>query len=146
MLTSWDTFVRVLLVRFGPHPYDDHIETLMKLRQVTAVEDYKCRFESIANRLKGLSKRYKLSYFLGGFRDGIRLTVRIFNPSNIHMAYGLARVKEENLQVCKRGFMTFNPRGGGSSNQTRNYIHNQHDKTPIEVQKNTLKQMRERRE
>ena len=37
-LTSWDAFVKALLTRFGPSAYDDPMEALTQLRQITIVE------------------------------------------------------------------------------------------------------------
>lgn len=64
----------------------------MKLRQITTVEEYKSQFEALANRVRGLNESHKLSFFLSGLKDEIRLMVRMLSPSNIHIAYGLARM------------------------------------------------------
>ena len=44
-LDSWQTFVRVIQVRFGPSSYDDPMENLTKLKQITIVAVYKSQFE-----------------------------------------------------------------------------------------------------
>lgn len=85
-LTSWEEFVEALLVRFGPSSYNDPMEQLTRLRQVGTVEEYKANYEILSNRLRGLSEQYKLSYFLSGLRDDIRLLVRMFNPNNLTTA------------------------------------------------------------
>jgi hypothetical protein len=69
---TWAAFTQALLVRFG-HAYDDPMESLVKLRQSSMVGDYTARFESLSNRLWGLSDKYKLSCFLSGLKDEIRL-------------------------------------------------------------------------
>lgn len=79
-------------MRFGTDTYDDPMENMMKLRQTSIVKEYKGQFEALANRLKGLDEGYKLSCFLSGLKDEIRLMVRMLNPNNIHAAYGLARM------------------------------------------------------
>lgn len=63
---EWDQFVKHLLVRFGSHCYDDPMESITRLRQSRFVDEYKARFESFSNRLRGLTDEYKLSYFLSG--------------------------------------------------------------------------------
>lgn len=40
-ITNWKAFIRALHVRFGETTYDDPMETLTKLRQVSTVEAYK---------------------------------------------------------------------------------------------------------
>lgn len=60
-----------MFLRFGAHTYDDPMESMMKLRQTSIVEEYKSQFEALANRLKGLGEGYKLRYFLSGLKDEI---------------------------------------------------------------------------
>jgi hypothetical protein len=78
--TNWPEFTKALQVRFGRGSYDDPMETLLKLKQVGSVEDYKSQFENLANRVIGLLDNLKLSCFLGGLSDDIRLLVLMFNP------------------------------------------------------------------
>lgn len=73
LLGEWDTLVKALLIRFGPNCYDDPMEALTRLQHIWMVEEYKIHFESLSNRLRGLSDHYKLSYFLSGLQDEIRL-------------------------------------------------------------------------
>ncbi|XP_042973080.1 uncharacterized protein LOC122304883 [Carya illinoinensis] len=103
-LTSWDTFVRALLLRFGPTAYNDPMEGLTRLKQTTTVSAYKAEFESLSNRLRGLSAPYKLSVFLSGLKDEIHLPVKMLNPINLGAAFGLAKVQEEYLLTSKKPF------------------------------------------
>lgn len=59
------------------------LEALTRLRQSGTVEDYQAKFETLSNRLRGLSDTYKLSYFFSSLRDEIRLPVRMFNPTTL---------------------------------------------------------------
>ncbi|XP_041016312.1 uncharacterized protein LOC121258850 [Juglans microcarpa x Juglans regia] len=106
LLIGWEEFVTALLLRFGPSSYDDPMEQLTRLRQVDTVEEYKANFEALSNRLRRLSESYKLSCFLSGLKDEIRLTVRMFNPNSLMEAYGLARIQEEKVSLHKK----LNPR------------------------------------
>ena len=90
--TSWEAFVRALHIRFGALAYDDPMEALTKLRLVSSVSSYKAQFEALSNRIKELFEKHKLSYFLSGLRDEIRLPVRMFNPQNLNSAFGLAKI------------------------------------------------------
>ncbi|XP_075673788.1 uncharacterized protein LOC142643132 [Castanea sativa] len=92
LFTSWEAFVRSLHVRFGTTTYDDPMETLTRLRQVNSVVQYKGQFEALSNRINELSKKHKLSYFLSGLKEEIRLHVKMFNPQNLSTAFGLARI------------------------------------------------------
>ncbi|XP_059456434.1 uncharacterized protein LOC132186472 [Corylus avellana] len=101
-LSSWNDFLIAIQVRFGKGAYDDPMETLSKLKQVGSLEEYKTQFEILANRVLLLIDSHKLSMFLGGLRDDIRLPVRMFNPKTLNDAYALARIQEECLATNSR--------------------------------------------
>lgn len=64
ILTNWDTFVRALLVKFGPNAYDDIMEILTRLKEMGSVEEYKSSFEISSNRLRGLSDTNKVVFLV----------------------------------------------------------------------------------
>ncbi|KAL4601359.1 hypothetical protein ACB092_11G267500 [Castanea dentata] len=77
-----------LHIRFGVSAYDDPMETLTRLRQTASGPLYKAQFEVLSNRMKGLSAAHKLSCFLSGLRDEVRLPVRMLNPKSLNEAFG----------------------------------------------------------
>lgn len=90
-------------MRFGPTAYDDPMEALTRLKQTTSIAVYKAQFEALSNRLKGLSDHHKLSFFLSGLKDEIRLPIRnMFLPISLSVAYGLAKIQEEYLLSTRR--------------------------------------------
>lgn len=95
LVNSWDSFVKACLVRFRPTAYDDPMEALTCLRQITTVAAYKAQFEALSNRLRGLSEQYKLSCFLSGLKDEIRLLVSTLTHTSLGQAFGLAMIQEE---------------------------------------------------
>lgn len=103
---TWETFIRVLLVRFGPTAYDDPMQELTHLKQTGTVSAYKAQFESLSNRLRGLSENHKLSCFLSSLKDEIRLPIRMLNPINLSAAFGLAKIQEEYLLSTKKAIKT----------------------------------------
>lgn len=70
-----DAVDRALLTRFGPTSYDNPMEALARLRQTNSVAAYKAQFKGLLNRLKRLYEKHKLSCFLSGLKDKIRLPV-----------------------------------------------------------------------
>jgi hypothetical protein len=100
-LSTWSEFLIAIQVRFGRGSYDDPMETLSKLKQTGSLDNYKTQFEILANRVHRLIDPHKLSYFLGGLRDDIRLpvTVRMFNPKTLNDAYSLAKIQEECITI-----------------------------------------------
>lgn len=101
-LNSWDGFLRALQTRFGSSPYNDPMEALIRLKQTSTVEEYKSQFEALSNQLRGLAESYKLSCFLSGLREDICFMVRMLNPVNLHMAFGLAKMQKENVATLRR--------------------------------------------
>lgn len=91
-MLSWETFVRALLLRFGPTAYDDPIETLTKLKQISMVATYKAQLEALSNRLWRLSDHHKLSCFLSGLKDEIRLPICMLNPISLGTTFGLTKI------------------------------------------------------
>ena len=61
---SQEVFVQALQTRFGTTTYDDPMEALTRLKQVTSVVAYKGNFEILSNRIMGLSESHRLSCFL----------------------------------------------------------------------------------
>ena len=95
MFSNWESFVPTLHVRFGTSAFDDPMEVLTRLRQTLTVALYKAEFEVVSNRVKGLSPLHKLSYFLSGLKDEIRLPVRMLNPQSLNKAFGQAKIQEK---------------------------------------------------
>lgn len=50
-------------MRFGSSPYDDLMESLTWLKQVSSVAACKSEFELLSNRIRGISKKNKFGYF-----------------------------------------------------------------------------------
>ena len=80
LFVDWESLIQALHIKFGATAYNDPMETLTRLRQTALVSLYKVQFEVLSNRIKGLSATHKLSCFLSGLRDEIRLPVRMLNP------------------------------------------------------------------
>ncbi len=94
-VSNWEEFVRAIQIRFGRGAYDDPMETLSKLKQDGSLEDYKTRFDTLTLKVQRLPEEHKLSCFLGGLKDEIRLPVCMFNPKSLVDTYSLARIQEE---------------------------------------------------
>ena len=64
-----------LLTRFGATAYEDPMEALTRLKQTTSVVVYEGQFKDLSNRIKGLSENHKMSCFLSGLKDIVRLAM-----------------------------------------------------------------------
>jgi len=104
ILTSWEAFVKAFLILFGTSSYDDPMEALISIKQTSIVELYKTQFEMLSNWVRGLSDSHRLSCFLGGLKEEIRMGVRMLNPHNLVAVYGLAKMQEENLTIMRKSW------------------------------------------
>ena len=103
VFTNWDSLVQALHIRFGSTAYDDPMEVLTRLRQSSIVALYKVEFEVVSNRIKGLFPLHKLSCFLSGLKDEIKLPIRMLNPSTLNEAYlDWSRFKRNMCSVARR--------------------------------------------
>jgi hypothetical protein len=56
------------------------MEALISIKQTSTVKLYKTQFKMLSNRVRGLFDSHRLSCFLGGLKDEIRMGVRMLNP------------------------------------------------------------------
>uniref|UniRef100_A0A2N9H581 Reverse transcriptase/retrotransposon-derived protein RNase H-like domain-containing protein n=1 Tax=Fagus sylvatica TaxID=28930 RepID=A0A2N9H581_FAGSY len=95
-------FPRAIQITFGPASYDDPMELLTKLKQTHTIAAYKSQFESTSNSVRDLSDMHKLSCFMSGMKDEIKLAIKMQGPRNLGEAYALAKIQEEYLATVKR--------------------------------------------
>jgi hypothetical protein len=154
LFPSWEAFIKALLTRFGP-AYDDPMEALTRLRQTSTVAVYKAQFEALSNRLRGISEQNKLSCFLSGLKDEIRLPLRMLNPLELSAAFGLAKLQEEYLLSTKKSVKPFGSAFGpnkqqnwtpGSSSGQSGAQNSKNPSSSMPIQRISPEQMRERRQ
>ncbi|XP_035551104.1 uncharacterized protein LOC118349683 [Juglans regia] len=112
---SWEEFTQAVQVRFGSSAYDDPMEALTRLKQVNSVTAYKAEFELFSNRIKGVSEKNKLSCFLSGLKDEVRLPVRMLNPTTLNDAFRLAKIQEQYVWTTRKPWKGTSSDLGGHS-------------------------------
>ena len=148
LFSDWKAFVNAVHVRFGATSYDDPMESLTRLKQTCSVIAYKGQFEAISNRVRSLSEPHKLSCFLSGLKDEVRLPVRMLGPKNLNEAFGLAKMQEEYLWSCRRSSKI--PHDGSRPSilgipKPKNSISTSESRTKVPLQRLTAAHMEERR-
>jgi hypothetical protein len=108
------------------------METLSKLKQDGPLEEYKNQFDTLALKAQHLPEFHKLSCFLGGLKDEIKLPVRMFNPKTLVDAYSLARMQEEYILTTRRY-----PRSMAYSSQFQHLNHGLSLQLPVGFTKDT---------
>ncbi|GKD31650.1 gypsy/ty3 retroelement polyprotein [Tanacetum coccineum] len=85
------------------HVFEDPMVELKNLKQVTIVQIlrlYQEQFEALMNKVK-LSEAYPVSLFIGGLKDEISMSVRMFKPNTLTDVYCFAKIQEATLHVFK---------------------------------------------
>ena len=121
------------------------MECLTKLKQTSIVLQYKSQFEVISNRIKGLSEPHKLSCFLSGLRDEIRLPIRMLSPTSLHQAFGLAKIQEEYWISTRRASFKTSMEVGSQAKSSILGLPKPDPKARAAIQKISPAQMEERR-
>jgi len=100
---GWEEFVFALKTRFAPSAFDDPVGAFTKLKQTSTVEDYQVQFEILSNRIQGMSEEFKVSTFLSGLKEEVRIMVTMLKPITLSSAFGLAKLQEEEVRLRGRG-------------------------------------------
>lgn len=99
-IQSWEDFTRLLETTFGQSEYEDHQEMLARLIQTSTVAEYRQCFDTLDNRISGVSASFLTSCFISGLCSDIRHEVKAFRPTSLTQAIGLARLQETKLIDC----------------------------------------------
>lgn len=86
-----------------------------------------------------------MSCFLSGLQEDIRFMIRMFNPHNLHVTFGLAKMQEENADTLKK-MARIGPGLKGSSFMNSGPIGPPDNHNVIPIQRLSPAQMKERRD
>jgi hypothetical protein len=94
---TWEAFERELLIRFSPTEVEDYNEALSKIQQEGTLWDYQQEFERFANRVARWPQKALVGTFIGGLKQDIISTMRMFKSKTLCDAIELARMRDDNL-------------------------------------------------
>lgn len=109
LLTTWPEFLRALEIRFGPSSFANHEATLYKLQQTGTVLEYQQQFETLSNRVTGLSPVSLLNCFLSGLRREIHHELTVLKPASLPQAIDLAKLIEAKIAAARSVFRSPRP-------------------------------------
>lgn len=89
---------------FAPSAFDDPVGGFTKLKQTTTVEEYQTQFEVLSNKIAGLIEDFRISTFLSGLKEEIRITITMLKPNSLPATFGLARLQEEEVTRRNRNY------------------------------------------
>ena len=86
----------------------------------------------MSNKITSLSEEFRISTFLSGLRDELRIIVIMFRSSTLSAAFGLARLQEE--EVGRRHHKPSRQANTNHTNNTiTNYLPAPHRQTPLKL-------------
>nr|VDD08912.1 unnamed protein product [Brassica oleracea] len=113
-VVTWEVFEEEMRARFGPTAAEDFDEALSKIRQTGSLRDYQREFERLQNKVSGWTQKALIGSYVGGLKDAISDSIRMFQPKILKATIELAQMRDEQLQR-QRKFNTFNYRAQRSS-------------------------------
>lgn len=96
-LSTWEVFICVLELHFGPSSYENHQATLFKLRQVGNVAEYQVAFEKLSNRILGLPSDALLNCSISGLCPKIQRELALHQTFSLSQTLRLAKLIEAKL-------------------------------------------------
>lgn len=99
---TWTVFEEELWARFGPTGAEDFDEALSKIKQTRSLRDYHREFERLQNKVNGWTQKALIGTYMGGLKDSISDTIRMFKPTTLKAAIEYARMRDDQLQRSRR--------------------------------------------
>lgn len=95
--TEWEEFTASLKIHFGHSPCEDSVGAFPKLRQISNIEEYQMQFEILSNIISELIEEFRMSTFLNGLKDEVRIIVTMLHSLTLSATFELARLQEEEV-------------------------------------------------
>ncbi|GJS25424.1 putative nucleotidyltransferase, ribonuclease H, partial [Tanacetum coccineum] len=92
---TWENYMRAISSRFSNAMFEDPVEEIASLVQDNDLHEYNNAFDALLNKVT-LSETQAVSLYLKGLKPKIRGPVKMFKPSTLHEAYGLAKIQNLN--------------------------------------------------
>ncbi|GKE30054.1 hypothetical protein Tco_1445438 [Tanacetum coccineum] len=125
---TWDVYQTYVKKRFEL-VFEDPLVELKNLKQTTTVQVYQDFFEELLNKVD-INEPYSVSLFIGGLKEEIAYSVRMFKPTSLSEVFSLSELQEASNSVTRSRhsampvvakntvFGTINNRGRGSGIST----------------------------
>ncbi|GJV53818.1 retrotransposon-related protein [Tanacetum coccineum] len=97
LITDWERFVESVKNRFGPFKYEDLHGVLSKLLQLDTIEEYRCEFEKLMNRVTDIPETLLISFYISGLKLHLQCELYLSKPTTLCDAFSLARITEARL-------------------------------------------------
>ncbi|XP_026440553.1 uncharacterized protein LOC113339513 [Papaver somniferum] len=108
ILIDWLQFSSDVCCRFEDVAYDNYVGIFNKFSQLTTVEDYYERYESLKALMKdrnpSLSGAYFTMSFISGLKEEICNPVKMFKPTSETDAFYLARMQQASVDFQNKRF------------------------------------------
>ncbi|GKC32852.1 gypsy/ty3 retroelement polyprotein [Tanacetum coccineum] len=96
---AWNVYEEAISKRFG-HLNEDPMAELKYLRYKSIMKEYQSQFEKVVTQVD-ITETQSISMFIVGLPANIELSVRVFRPKSLVVAFSLANFQEATLVVVK---------------------------------------------
>lgn len=86
-----------LKIKFAPSAYDDPVEAFTKLQQTSTMDGYQSQYEVLSNRIPGLTEEFRVSNFISGLKEEVRIMVTMLKLIALPTVFELARLQEQEV-------------------------------------------------
>nr|XP_043637841.1 uncharacterized protein LOC122608824 [Erigeron canadensis] len=118
---SWNDYIRSIKTCFSNAVFEDPLEELASLSQTGSLHELNTTFDSLLNKVN-LTESQAMSLYLKALKPDIRGPVKMFKPSTLHEAYGLAKIQALNNENLVGKLKTAKEDAGSSRVNTNTKI------------------------
>uniref|UniRef100_A0A0A9D1W1 Reverse transcriptase domain-containing protein n=1 Tax=Arundo donax TaxID=35708 RepID=A0A0A9D1W1_ARUDO len=98
-IDSWPELVVAVNNKFGKDKYQQYIDELLHIQQISTVGAYHAKFEELMHRVLihngSYDETFFVSRFIQGLKEEIRSVIKLHKPRTVDSALSLARMQEE---------------------------------------------------
>lgn len=102
LLTTREKFTADLKERLGVSDYEDKLEELSQLQQISMVTEYMARFETLLNEVDGQNEEILITYFIGGFKPEFKRQLKLNWSDTLRKALAPTKIHKAN-----KGYKTY---------------------------------------
>lgn len=94
LLTTWDRFIEDMRERFGGSAFEDKLQELCRIKQITLVASYLEKFEDLLNEVSGQSEASLISFFISELKPELKSELNLAKSTTLRRAFSLTKAYE----------------------------------------------------
>lgn len=94
LLSTWERFVEDMRERFGGSEFEDKLQELCRIKQITSVANYLEKFEELLNEISGQSEASLIIFFISELKPELKNELNLAKPTTLRRVFALAKAHE----------------------------------------------------